>query len=133
MIAGMKIANLYFADELRHTLGPAEAAAWLQDTLRRDIKKQQHPREGLGMPKTQSVSSLADSANGDSSPSTQEYPSSMAQARLSERKMQRSASESSMVWLLAQQASEGGVPSHMPEPCPQIGEGLCSRTEDFLN
>ena len=116
MIAGMKIVNLYFADELRHSLGPAEAAAWLQDTWKqdikaawlqdtwkRDIKKHQHPREGMGMPKAQSVASLADLANGDSSPATQEYPSSMAKARLSGCEMQRSASEKSMVWLLAQQ------------------------------
>ena len=65
------IVYIYFVDELRHTLGPAEAAAWLRDTWKRDQEGGvvtavlTRPARAT-MPKTRSLAGMAELAQHDS-------------------------------------------------------------------
>lgn len=91
----MHIVYFYFVDELRHSLGPAEAAAWLRDTWKRDQEDgaMKHSARATGLPKAQSVAGLAELA-----PHVEFRWSS-------ERVMRRSNSDDSLVSLRAAQTN----------------------------
>ena len=97
----MHIVYFYFVDELRHSLGPAEAAAWLRDTWKRDQEDGAitHPARATGLPKAQSVAGLAELAPHDPPPLNFAWSSERVM------RMRRSNSDDSLVSLPAAQTN----------------------------